>query len=182
VLKDKVWLEAVPDYQERKKKLKRLTRDRFKQHWLLCLECVEKRLKRPLEISDFEVGVPCNDLIFHFAKDSYFYRRLALLSRQTGQPIFTSRQQKLPPDVETVLFQEGDQVPWGKLDLVEDVASESIKLNTPPVPFVPKPGVLHLEEDRVTMPLFPLLNAEQCAKAKPVSEVLANIGPIMKKT
>lgn len=59
MLKDDVWLSAVPDYSERVAHVPGVGTP----HVYCCLTCVEGRLGRPLTLSDFS-NAPVNSLLF----------------------------------------------------------------------------------------------------------------------
>ena len=64
---NQVWLRAWPDYWEWRRELRSLLATSAntdgKMRLLLCLSCLERKLGRPLVVSDF-TDVPINDKIF----------------------------------------------------------------------------------------------------------------------
>lgn len=66
MVRDEVWFQAWPTYREDRELLQRTAKAREMQIeavCYLCLECLEKRLGRPLVIEDFE-DVPLNKGVF----------------------------------------------------------------------------------------------------------------------
>lgn len=56
-----VWLQAMPDYPERKRILvQRHPGNVPERHILLCFACLEARLGRPLTVDDFKLSIPIN--------------------------------------------------------------------------------------------------------------------------
>lgn len=55
-----VWLEAWPTYKEDKREAMRLHRNTPLMWLLLCFDCLEKRLGRPLKIEDFDLTIGSN--------------------------------------------------------------------------------------------------------------------------
>jgi hypothetical protein len=65
-----VWDIAWPNYREDKVAALSLafdTKEDWRRHLLLCFQCLEKRLDRPLTLDDFTL-VPINSSIFFGAK------------------------------------------------------------------------------------------------------------------
>ena len=65
---NRIWNLAWPDYVEKKRELMRKykgTPEHFRAHLSLCLGCLEKRLGRELEDTDFDPSLPINEgLVF----------------------------------------------------------------------------------------------------------------------
>lgn len=64
MVRPEVWAQAWPTYQHDKKILLAKVRDGKLQQWaaflLLCLDCLERRLGRPLSEADFDFGIVIN--------------------------------------------------------------------------------------------------------------------------
>ena len=62
MVKSHTWHEAWPSYTQEKRQLLRLhpPPHQYRAFLLLCFSCLEKRLKRPLMSSDFDLDLPCN--------------------------------------------------------------------------------------------------------------------------
>lgn len=64
MLKSKLWREVAPECPV----VLNSIGDPDLRHFMLCIRCVEGRLGRRLVSGDFMPGVPCNDVVFYFAR------------------------------------------------------------------------------------------------------------------